>query len=57
MPGSNTGKADQDGVTGTRRNKEQTDRHMRENKDYIHRHTNKGIRNRWSEEGKGPVRK
>ena len=33
-----------------------TDKDVRENKDYIHRHTNERNRNRWSEEGKGQVR-
>ena len=46
------GKVNQDGVT--RNITEQTDKHMMENKDYIHEHTNKG--NRWSEEGKEQVR-
>ena len=46
------GKVNQDGVT--RSITEQTDKHMMENKDYIHEHTNKG--NRWSEEGKEQVR-
>lgn len=32
---------------------DQTDKDMRENKDYTHRHTNEGIRNRWE---KGQVR-
>ena len=42
MLGGNMEKADQDGVTG----KHGTDKHMRDNKDHIHRHTNEGIRKR-----------
>ena len=34
------------------RKMEQTDKNVRENKDYIHRHTNEGIRNRWREAGR-----
>lgn len=34
------------------RKMEQTNKNTRENTDYIHRHANEGIRNRWSEAGK-----
>ena len=37
-------------VTGN--NMEQTDKDLKENKDYIHRHISEGIRTMWSEEGK-----
>lgn len=33
-------------------NMEQTDKDLRENEDYIHRHISEGIRTMWSEEGK-----
>ena len=35
---------------------ERTDKDLRENKYYIHRHTSEGIRTTWSEEGKEQVR-
>ena len=35
---------------------ERSDKDVRENKYYIHRHTNEGIRTRWGDKGNGQVR-